>query len=107
MNNWHTNLPRPIVLLDGRKPIALVAAGELITTFKSLRQDAALEHAIELLMQAAKTGKREDIAAAAAHIEIVLRMRRIMAEMIAEANAGRPHSTGTKFSCRSPHFSQQ
>lgn len=39
---------------------------------------AALDHAIELLMLAATSGKREDIKAAADQLEIVLRAQRLL-----------------------------
>ena len=73
--NWDKKLPRPIALKDGRKLTTLKDAGELIGSFQGVLKDAALEHAIELLMTAAETGKKADVAAAAHQLLIVLNMR--------------------------------
>ena len=43
-----------------------------------MRAWATLEHCIELLMQAATTGKREDIKAASDQLEIVLQTRQLL-----------------------------
>jgi hypothetical protein len=78
--NWDKKLPRPIALEGGRKLITLKDAGDLIGSFNVVRKDAALEHAIELLMRAAETGKKADVAAAAHQLRIVLNMRPLMAD---------------------------
>jgi hypothetical protein len=76
--SWEKKLPRPIVLTDGRKLATLQDAGNLVLTFKGMIKDAPLEHAIELLIAAAESGKRKDVAAAAHQVTIVLRMRQMM-----------------------------
>ena len=78
--NWDRKLPRPIVLKDGRKLVTLKDAGELIGSSQGVLKDAALEHAIELLMQAAQTGKSAHVAATAHQLRIVLNMRLLLAD---------------------------
>jgi hypothetical protein len=55
------------------------AAECLIATFDGISHWPALEHARDLLMTAAKTGKRKDVAAATDQVAIVLRLRRMTA----------------------------
>jgi hypothetical protein len=77
--NYDRKLTRPLALEDGTTLVTLLDAAKIIeTAFVGVLKDAALEHAIELLMQAAKSGKRKDVAAATRQMEIVLRAKRLM-----------------------------
>jgi hypothetical protein len=77
---WDRKLSRPIALSDGRKLRTLHNAAEcLIATFDGISQWPALEHARDLLMTAAETGTRKDVAAATDQVMIVLSHRRLLA----------------------------
>jgi hypothetical protein len=77
---WDRKLSRPIALSDGRKLATLRCAAEcLIATFDGISHWPALEHARDLLMTAAQTGKRKDVTAATAQVLIVLGQRRLLA----------------------------
>ena len=77
---WNRKLSRPIALTDGRTLATLRYAAEcLIATFDSISHWPALEHARDLLMTAAKTGKRKDVAAATDQVAIVLGQRKLLA----------------------------
>jgi hypothetical protein len=77
---WDRKLSRPIALSDGRKLRTLhCAATCLIATFDGISHWPALEHARDLLMTAARTGKRRDMAAATAQVVIVLGQRKLLA----------------------------
>jgi hypothetical protein len=76
---WDRKLSRPIALTDGRKLRTLHCAAEcLIATFDGISHWPALEHARDLLMTAADTGRRKDIAAATDQVTIVLSQRGMM-----------------------------
>ena len=77
---WSTRLSRPIALRSGRTLRTLRDAGDLLTgdAFRTVTASAPLAHAAELLMQAAESGDRADIAEATDQIEIVLRARRLL-----------------------------
>ena len=77
---WDRKLSRPIALSDGRTLATLRSAAEcLIATFDGISHWPALEHARDLLMIAAETGRRKDVAAATNHVVIVLSQRRLLA----------------------------
>jgi hypothetical protein len=76
---WDRKLSRPIALSDGRTQATLRCAAEcLIVTFDGISHWPALEHANDLLMTAAETGKRKDVAAATDQVAIVLGQRKLM-----------------------------
>jgi hypothetical protein len=77
---WDRKLSRPIALSDGRTLATLRSAAEcLIATFDGISHWPALEHARDLLMTAAETGKRRDVLAATAQVLIVLSQRKLLA----------------------------
>ena len=77
---WGRKLSRPIALSDGRELATLRNAAEcLIATFDGISHWPALEHARDLLMTAAETGKRRDVAAATHQVAIVLGQRKLLA----------------------------
>jgi hypothetical protein len=77
---WDRKLSRPITLNDGRKLRTLHSAAEcIIATFDGISHWPALEHARNLPMTAAETGKRRDVAAATDQVAIVLGQRRLLA----------------------------
>jgi hypothetical protein len=77
---WDRQLSRPIALSDGRTLATLRCAAEcLIATFDGISHWPALEHARDLLMTAAETGKRQEVAAATHQVAIVLGQRRLLA----------------------------
>jgi hypothetical protein len=76
---WDRKLSRPIALTDGRKLRTLHCAAEcLIATFDGISHWPALEHARDLLMTAAETGKRKDVAAATDQVMILLGQRKLL-----------------------------
>ena len=80
-SNFQRNLTRTITLRDGSKLVTLRdAANVLLYVFGSVNtRSAALDHASRrLLLTAAESGKRSDIAAATDQIEHVLRVRRLL-----------------------------
>jgi hypothetical protein len=77
--SWDRKLSRPIALSDGRELATLRNAAEcLIATFDGISHWPALEHARDLLMTAAETGERRDVAAATHQVMIVLSQRGMM-----------------------------
>ena len=77
---WDRKLSRPIALSDGRTLATLRCAAEcLIATFDGISHWPALEHARDLLMTAAETGKRKDVAAATDQLTVVLEQRKLLA----------------------------
>ena len=78
--NFKRNLARTITLANGRKLKSLDDARTVILDgFGSVNaRSGALDHAIRLLLTAAETGKRDDIAAATTAIERVLRVGRLL-----------------------------
>jgi hypothetical protein len=76
---WTKKLSRPLVLKDGTTLKTLSDVRSLfLDRFATVTHNAALAHAGELLLKAAKTGKRADIAAATEQIERVLRSTRLI-----------------------------
>jgi hypothetical protein len=79
---WDRKLSRPIALTDGRTLATHRCAAEcLITTFDGISHWPALEHARDLLMTAAETGKRKDVAAATDQVAIVLGQRKLLGDL--------------------------
>ena len=78
--NFKRNLARTITLANGQKLKSLDDARTVILdVFGSVNaRSGALDHAIRLLLTAAETGKRDDIAAATTAIERVLRVGRLL-----------------------------
>jgi hypothetical protein len=76
---WDRKLARPITLSDGRTLATLRCAAEcLIATFDGISHWPALEHARDLLMRAAETGNRKDVAAAPDQLTVVLGQRKVL-----------------------------
>jgi hypothetical protein len=76
---WDRKLSRPITLSDGRTLATPRCAAEcLIATFDGISHWPALGHARDLLMTAAETGRRRDVAAATHQVAIVLGQRKLM-----------------------------
>jgi hypothetical protein len=77
--NYDRKLSRTLTLRDGTKLVTLHDAANLLTAqFGTVTRWPALEHAIEQLMQAATTGKREDIKAVTDQLIIVLRGQQLL-----------------------------
>jgi hypothetical protein len=76
---WTQKLSRPLTLKDGHRLLTLndVRAVSL-DRFTNIIHSAPLAHAGRLLLKAAETGKRADIAAATDQIELALRHMRQM-----------------------------
>jgi hypothetical protein len=76
---WDKKLSRPLVLKDGKSLETLSdVRGLFLDRFTNVTHSASLAHAAELLIKAAETGKRGDIAAATDQIELVLMNARMM-----------------------------
>jgi hypothetical protein len=76
---WDKKLSRPLVLKNRERLETLSDVRSLfIERFATVTHNAALAYAGELLLKAAETGKRTDIAAATDQIELVLRRERVM-----------------------------
>ena len=76
---WDRKLSRPIALSDGRTLATLRCAAEcLIATCDGISHWPTLEHARDLLMTAAETGRRRDVSAATAQVTIVLSQRGLL-----------------------------
>ena len=75
--NYRRKLAHVVVLADGTKLVTLRDAANVLLDAANARS-GGLDNAIRLLLTAAETGKRADIAAATAAIERVLRDRRLM-----------------------------
>ena len=73
--NYDRKLAQPLALDNGMKLTTLAdARTAVLYVFGSVdARTGELDHAIHLLLAAAQTGKREDIAAATEQVEIVLR----------------------------------
>ena len=76
--NFQRNLTRTITLTDGRQVKSLHDARTVLLDVSANARSGALDHAIRLLLTAAETGKRDDIAAATTAIERVLRVGRLL-----------------------------
>ena len=77
---WDRKLSRSIALSDGRTLATLRCAAEcLIRTFDGISHWPALELARDLLMTAAETGNRKDVAAATDQLTVVLGQRKLLA----------------------------
>jgi hypothetical protein len=78
--NFQRNLARTIALTDGRQLKSLHDARELMIVVSGSvnARPGALDQVIRLLITAAETGKRDDIAAATDAIERVLRDGRLL-----------------------------
>ncbi len=60
--SWSKKMPMPIRLRDGRELHTLSDAGELILRLPdSIQQRSTWTYATELLMQAAKSGRKDDM----------------------------------------------
>jgi hypothetical protein len=71
---WDRRLSRSIALSDGRTLATLRCAAKcLIATFDGISHWPALEHARDLLITAAETGKRSDVSAATRQVVIARR----------------------------------
>ena len=80
-SNFQRNLTRTITLRDGNKLVTLRdAANVLLYVLGTVStQSSALDHASRrLLLTAAESGKRSDIAAATDQVERVLRARKLL-----------------------------
>ena len=77
--NYERRLARPINLADGTQLKTLKHAADFFAKqFATVTRWGPLEIAIEMLIVAGESGKRDDIAAATEQVEIVLRGRRLM-----------------------------
>ena len=77
--NWDAALSRVLTLKGGERLVTLRDAGRCLSDrFGSVNRDAALEHAIELLMAAAATGELERRKTATDQVARVLRARRLI-----------------------------
>ena len=76
--NFRRNLARTITLADGRQLKSLHDARELVLFGSVNARSGALGHAIILMLAAAESGGKQNIAAATDQIERVLRDRRLM-----------------------------
>jgi hypothetical protein len=75
MVDWSRPLTRVLTLKSGEQLRTLHDAAELFTRrFGSVTKSAPLEHAIGLLLRAAKTGARADRKAATDQVALVLRL---------------------------------
>lgn len=76
---WDDPLSRTLVLADGRELKTLREAGTVLTeAFVGVTKSAMLEYAIELLLEAERTGTPSDIKAATDQVERVLIQRVLM-----------------------------
>jgi hypothetical protein len=76
---WTKKLSRPLVLKDSTRLETLSDVRALfLDRFATVTHSAPLAYAGELLLKAAETGKRADIAAATDQIERVLRSTRLI-----------------------------
>jgi len=73
---WSRRLAKRVTLASGSELVALRDAGEfLLASFQGVTVDAVLEHAGELLLTAAATGRRRDIEAVTAQTETLISTR--------------------------------
>jgi hypothetical protein len=78
---WYPyRLTRRITLADGTRLVTLKDAADLLTgeRFVGVTKWGALEHAIELMLEAGERGGRPRLKAATNQIEIVLRARHML-----------------------------
>jgi hypothetical protein len=77
--HWAEPLSRVLTLKGGERLATLrEAAAVILERFSSVRQDASVEHAIELLMKAAETGGMRDRKVATDQLWRVLMDRRLL-----------------------------
>jgi hypothetical protein len=77
--SWNKKLSRVLVLRDGTRLVTLSdVRAVFLDRFQNIIQSAPLAHAGTLLLEAASTGRRADIAAATEQIELALRHQRQM-----------------------------
>ena len=77
--NYDRRLARRITLADGTRLKTLKDAADFFgNQFSTVTRWGPLEIAIEMLIAAGQSGKRDDIAAATDQVEIVLRERRLL-----------------------------
>ena len=88
--DYSRKLTRRITLADGTRLVTLKDAADLFTSarFAGVPTWPALEHAIELVIEAGDRGGRERIRAATDQIEFVLRRRRHKLRASISASAG-------------------
>ena len=92
---WDRKLSPPITLSDGRTLSTLRSAAKcLIATFDGISHWPALEHARDLLMTAAASGRRKDIAAATDQVVIVIEQRKLRGLTFLHSNLPRPRWMG-------------
>ena len=79
--NYDRKLSRALVLADRRRLVTLRAAASVINdVIRSVKPPTdTLDHAIALLLMAAKSGTPEHVAAATDEVERILRDRRLLA----------------------------
>ena len=79
--NYDRKLSRALVLADRRRLVTLRAAASVINeVIRSVKPPTdTLDHAIALLLMAAKSGTPEHVAAATDEVEHILRDRRLLA----------------------------
>jgi hypothetical protein len=76
---WEKKLSRPLILKNGERLETLSDVRSLfLERFATVTHNAALAYAGELLLKAAETGKRADIAAATDQVDLVLRRERVI-----------------------------
>jgi hypothetical protein len=87
--NYSRKLTRRITLADGTKLQTVKDAADLLTSerFAGVPAWPALEHAIELVMEAGDRGGQERIRAATNQIEFVLRRRHMLQASIGAMRA--------------------
>ncbi len=91
--DWTRTLTRPLALKSGERLRTLHDATELFTgRVQNIRRDAALEHAMALLLQAAERGRKTDRRAATAQVALVLHRNRILE--LSSPTAVQPHPRG-------------
>jgi hypothetical protein len=78
--DYSRRLSRRITLADGTRLVTLKDAADLLTgeRFVGVTKWGALEHAIELMLEAGERGGRPRLKAATNQIEIVLRARHML-----------------------------
>jgi hypothetical protein len=81
--NYDRKLSRALMLADGRRLVTLRAAANVITDVlvSANSPSHTLEHAIALLLKAAKSGAAADVAEATDQVELVLRAWHILADV--------------------------
>ena len=78
-SNYDRRLTRPIKLADGTWLKTIKDAADYFAKeFASVTAWGPLETAVEMLITAGESGKRDDVEAATEQVEIVLRERRLI-----------------------------